>query len=73
MKIYYGRSERFGYTMHCIGTSSKEVKQALINEYIKAYKQYNGVDPRKDGTDYYKIFLRELYIECRETGKVYWD
>lgn len=71
--VYFGEIERFGYTMHCIGNSEQEVKEALIKAYIESYKKVNGADPRKDGTDYYDLFLDELYIEKREIGKVYWD
>ena len=85
--IYFGEIYRFGYTLHCIDTSEEKVRNALIEEYVKTYKQRNcGSDPRKayelresgaddydeEDAEYYKTFLDELYIQRREFGEVYW-
>ena len=70
---YFAESERFGYTLHCVGATEKEVEQAMIEAYVNAYKDENGFDPREEEFDDYETFLDELYIEKREYGKVYWD
>lgn len=76
--IYFAEIERFGYTLQCIGFTEEEVRENLINEYIKAYTRINGIDPREDeetdyfGENYFKTFLDELNIEKRELGKVEW-
>ena len=77
--IYFAEVERFGYTLQCIGLSEAEVKEAMINEYVKAYKRKNGTDPRDEdeidpnwGYHYFTLFLGELYVEKREINKVEW-
>ena len=70
---YFAESERFGYVLHCVGATEEEVKQAMTEAYIAAYKDENGFDPQEEEFDDYETFLDELYIEKREYGKVYWD
>ena len=73
--IYFAEIERFGYMLQCVGLSAEEVKQAMIDEYIKTFKNCNdGIDPRDEDMkeDYYDVFLEELWIEKREINKVEW-
>lgn len=77
--IYFCETDRFGYTLQVIGRTEEEARQAMIEEYIKAYKRENGVDPRDEdeidprwGDHYYTTFVEELYVEKREFGKVEW-
>ena len=86
--VYYGEIERFGYTLQCFGRTEEEVRNALIEEYVKSYKKRNnGADPRKayelmqkesddydeDDALYYETFLDELYIDKQEFGHVKWN
>lgn len=77
--IYFAEVERFGYTLQCVGLSEEEVREAMINEYVRAYKQRNGTDPRDEdeidprwGNHYFTTFLDELYVDKREINKVEW-
>ena len=45
--IYFCEVERFGYTLQCIALTEKECKRAMIDEYVRAYKQQNGTDPEE--------------------------
>lgn len=75
--VYFSEMERFGYTLQVIALTEEEAKQAMIDEYIKAFKKDNFCDPREchreSGETYFDTFLDELYVEKREFGKVYWD
>ena len=85
--VWFCETERFGYTLQVIGRTKEEAKEAIIKEYVRAYKKQNdGADPqqayllRQSGSeeydfidaDYFETFLDELYIEEREFGKVEW-
>lgn len=73
--VYFGEVERFGYMLECIGLTEQETKEAMINEYVRAYKNKNGVDPREgDDEDkkYYNNFIEDLSISKRELGVVEW-
>lgn len=76
--IYFAEVERFGYTLQCVGLSEEEVRNAMIDEYIKTYIDRNGVDPRDEdevdryGDHYFTVFLDELYVDKREINKVEW-
>ena len=86
--VYFGEVDRFGYMLECIDTSEEKVRNALIEEYIRVYKQRNGSDPREafelresgadedeyDNVDaeYYEHFLGDLVIQKRELGEVEW-
>lgn len=87
MGVWFCEIERFGYTLQVIGRTKEEAKEAIIKEYVRAYKQQNdGADPQQayllkqsgseeyDSIDaeYFETFLDELYIEKREFGKVKW-
>ena len=75
-KVYLGQVERFGYVLTAVGRTEKEVKDALLKEYRKAYKDINGIDPKTDvtvsGRPFQEVFLEELDIEEMEFGKVVW-
>lgn len=86
-KIWFSETERFGYTLQCVGRTEKEVVNSIIEEYVRAYKiRNNGIDPRAEyllklkGSDEYdeyaaedfEVFRDELYVEEREFGKVEW-
>ena len=45
--VYYGASERFGYELQCIGLTEEEVRESLINEYVRVYTQRNGSNPKE--------------------------
>ena len=85
--VWFCEIERFGYTLQVIGRTKEVVREAMIKEYVRAYKrQNNGADPqkayllKKSGSseydsvdaDYFETFLDELYVEEREFGKVEW-
>lgn len=85
--VWFAEVNRFGYFLQCIGNSESEVRDAIIEEYVRAYKTRNdGADPRAEyllkqngsdeynaeDADYYEWFIEELYIEKRELGKVEW-
>lgn len=75
-KVYFCEVERFGSYFRCAGRTEDEVKKAMIKEYVRVYKQRNGVDPRRgDEVDkeYFNTFLEELYIEELIFGKVEWN
>lgn len=73
--VYFAEIERFGYTLQVIGRTEKECKDAMINEYVRTYKDENGVDPRKGDEidkEYFDTFMDEMNIEKREFGKIEW-
>lgn len=80
--VYFSEIERFGYTLRCIGRTEDEVRNAMIEEYVKNYKATNdGADPRKayeliksgvDETDEYEIDASyyETFLEELYVDKV---
>lgn len=85
--VWFCETERFGHTLQVIGRTKEEAREAMIKEYVRAYKRQNdGADPQQEyllkqsgsdeysaaDADYFEIFLDELYIEEREFGKVEW-
>lgn len=78
--VWYAELERFGYTLQVVAGTEKEAKDALLAEYIKAFKRYNdGEDPRKctemygEDRTYYEIAEEEIYATFMEFGKVEWN
>ena len=85
--VWFCEIERFGYTLQVIGKKKEEAREAIIKEFVRAYKKQNdGADPQQEfllkqsgsdeydpiDADYFETFLDELYIEEREFGKVEW-
>lgn len=86
--IYYSEVDRFGYTLRCIALTEKECREAMISEYVRAYEQRNGENPKEVyeqlvaneefiddnyAAEDYARFIGELEIEKRELNKVEWD
>lgn len=81
-KIYMATLDRFGYDLTVIAKTKKEAEDALMEEYINAYKVRNGSDPREDmyedmyeyGGDrsYYEVAKGDIGIYDFELGKVEW-
>ena len=75
--IYICELYRFGYDLRVAGNSEEEVRNAMIKEYVKTYKKYNGTDPKKDedryGDTYYDAMLNDLNIYKVTLGKVEWE
>ena len=77
--IYFAEIERFGYTLQVIALTKEEAEEAMKEEYIRAFIDANGYDPREDeddyisGETYWEVFLDELHIEKRELNKVEWN
>ena len=75
--VYYAEIERFGYTLSTIALTEKEAKNAITEEYIKAFKDENGEHPNKsiafDNRTYMDIFNDELFVTKRELGNVVWS
>lgn len=74
--VYYAEIERFGYTLSTIALTEKEAKDAITEEYIKAFKDENGEHPNKSiaygNRTYMDIFNDELFVTKRELGSVSW-
>ena len=52
--IYLAQLERFGYTLTAVAETKKEATKIVMDEYIRAFKKYNGgEDPRRTPSDYY--------------------
>lgn len=78
--VWYAELERFGYTLQTVAGTEKEAKDALLAEYIKAFKRYNdGQDPRRykeffvEDRTCYEIAEEEIYTTFMEFGKVEWN
>lgn len=75
-KIWFGQLERFGYTLTAVGRSEKEVRKALEKEYVRVFKDENGVHPKDDfwddGESYYDVAMREMYVDAFVPGSVEW-
>lgn len=78
-KIYMATLDRFGYELTVIAKTEKEAIDALMEEYVRAYKVRNGYDPREDiayeyGGDrsYYEVAKGDIGIYDFELGKVEW-
>ena len=79
--IYVCEVERFGYTLRVAAATEEEARTAITEEYINAYKNYNGgADPREDiyiwdeytEKTYYDKFVEDLYVSEIELGVVEW-
>lgn len=79
--IYIGILYRFGYELTAAGRSEGDVKKTIMREYVRAYENYNGDDPRKElydefgydeKTTMYDMALEEIEITELEVGKVEW-
>lgn len=78
--VWYGELDRFGYVLKVIGRTEEEVREALSKEYIKAYEDINGCDPREDLTyyhddeqTYYDNAMEDINVWEATFGKVEWD
>lgn len=73
--VFYGELDRFGYDLTVVGTSESDVKSALMKEYNRAYKRYNGLKRLSDDPEYkeyYDIAKEEIQIIELEMNKVEW-
>lgn len=78
--VYVTELERFGYVLQAVGRTAKEAEDAVIAEYIRAFKDLNnGDDPAEVCDDeffstrsYLEFARDELYTEKVEFGKVVW-
>ena len=62
--VWYCEMDRFGSTYKVIGRTEEEARNAMIECYIKTFKQYNeGINPKEE----YEISLKanedEFYDE----------
>lgn len=76
--VWVGELDRFGYVLQTVGRTEEEVREALSKEYIKAYKDINGTDPREDyiyfkESTYYDSAMEDISIWEATFGKVEWD
>lgn len=79
--IYVGTLYRFGYNLTAVGYSEEEVKELLMEEYIKAFIEWNGTDPREDESDsrwadegqtFYDVALEDIEFMELTPHKVEW-
>lgn len=76
--VWIGELERFGYNLVAVGATEEEVRKALSREYIRAYKDINGCDPRKEALNYigtvsyYDNAMEDIYIRELKYGEVEW-
>ena len=78
--IYIASLYRFGYELTVAETSEQKAKAAVIEEYIKAFKDINGVDPDDeesgrgyaDGTTWLDDAKEDIEIYRMTIGKVDW-
>ena len=78
--VWVAQLERFDYTLVAVGKTEKEAREAILKEYIKAFTDLNGEDPREtvaeeygyDTTTFYDIAEEELFAEEVKFGEVKW-
>lgn len=77
--VWTATIERFGYDLFAVGRTEEEARKAVIAEYVRVYKEWNGIDPYKDydfgygeKRSYGEIMEDELYVTFVEFGKVEW-
>lgn len=75
--VWLGELYRFGYTLQVVGRTEEEVRDALMREYVRTYKQINdGADPKEDewydGESYYDEAVECIELTEMTFGKVEW-
>lgn len=75
--IYIASLYRFGYELTVAETSEQKAKAAVIEEYIKAFKDINEADPDDeiryaDGTTWLDDAKESIEIYRMTIGKVDW-
>jgi len=67
---------RFGYDLTVLAETKKEAEKAIMKEYSKTYKEWNGTTPGKDycddGVTYYAQAKEDINYHDIEIGKVEW-
>ena len=76
-KVYLASLYRFGYNLEVVEETEAKAQNAMIAEYVKAYKaRNNGADPsddeRYDGETYLSLAIEDIAIYEMEFGKVEW-
>ena len=70
--IFYGELDRSSYTLTAFGKTREEVYSAILNEYIKAYKDWNnGCYPEEFEHDY-DVAREDIFIREYEFNKAEW-
>ena len=75
--IFVGTLYKFGYDLTTVGFTEKDVKDALIAEYIRYYKLENGCHPSEEehprwGGTYLSNAIDDIEIMELEVGTVEW-
>lgn len=74
--IWLAELDRFGYTLRVVGRTKEEARDALIKEYVKTYKEWNGIHPKKDifygDRSYYDSAVDEICPLELQFGEVDW-
>ena len=61
---------RFGYDLTVVGETEEECRNAMSEEYIKAF---DGFDPDdEECREYYECAMSEMYCRFMEFGNVKW-
>lgn len=67
---------RFGYDLTVLTETREEATKAIMKEYTKTYKAWNGTTPGKDmyeeGVSYYAQAKEDINYHEIEVGKVEW-
>lgn len=79
-KVYLASLYRFGYDLTTVETSEEKAVNAIMTEYVRAYKDINGTDPTEDISNdyydnsetYYEVAKQEIDITEMVIGKVEW-
>lgn len=79
-KIYLATLDRFGYNLTAAETTEEKAINAIMTEYVRAYKDANGTDPMEDVFDdysddaktYYEVAREDVYVTEMTPGKVEW-
>ena len=68
--------DKFGYDLEVAAETEKECRDALLKEYVRAYKRRNGCHPK---TDYYygersnyEVAKDEIFVYEAKLGEVEW-
>ena len=77
-KVYIARVYKFGYDLVAVSTTEDGAKDAIMKEYVRAYKDINGVDPREDideifGGSLYDNTLMDIEVREYTPGVVEWE
>lgn len=64
--MYMATLDRFGYDLTVIETTKEKARAALIEEYIRAFKQRNGIHPAEEESDRWGTEDHMTWLEVAE-------